>query len=171
MRPADFEAALRAFSASKAWAMSEREQPLSESELRAYEAAAGFQLPPEYHHVSTSVAGSLALLTSSPSAQVSGPSTFRGSPQRAFPTTSFRCQITDAETSTDSSLSLAAAFLALCSQTTSRGMLCRKRSSQISMSTWTGMGFVLPNRLFDTDAQVRPRLWRSCSLRAGQLRR
>ena len=30
---------------------------------------------------------------------------------------------------------------------------------------------VQANRLFDADAQVRPRLWRSCSLRAGQLRR
>jgi hypothetical protein len=35
----------------------------------------------------------------------------------------------------------------------------------------TGMFNERPNRLFDTDAQVRPRHWRFCSLRAGYLRR
>jgi hypothetical protein len=51
MRSEDFDASLDAFARTKAWAMCERESPVSAEEVLEYEQSSGISLPPEYVHV------------------------------------------------------------------------------------------------------------------------
>jgi hypothetical protein len=51
VRREEFEAHLVAFSRTKAWALGERESPVSDLELREYEETHGFRLPPEYVNI------------------------------------------------------------------------------------------------------------------------
>jgi hypothetical protein len=51
MRSTEFDSHLVAFSRTNAWALGERESPISDVELRDYEKTHGFRFPPEYVHI------------------------------------------------------------------------------------------------------------------------